>query len=240
MKKPTFHIGCSSYYNGYWKGIFYPEDLPRSRWFEFYSAHFNTYELNGTFYKFPTLRVLQNWYKKAPDGFIFSVKAPKIITHIKRFSECETEVVDFYEVCRAGLQDKLGCVLFQLPPGFHYSAENLQMILNVMNADFKNVVEFRHESWWRQEVFDAFSALDITFCNVNYPKLPTEIVTTAPIGYLRLHGNPKLFFSEYTKAELDLIFEGFNKSNFETIYIYFNNTAGTAGILNAVTMAAIS
>lgn len=233
MKK-TLNIGCSSYNNSQWKGVFYPADMPARQWFEYYCQHFNTYEINATFYKFPTVRVMTNWYNKAPDGFIYAVKAPKQITHIKKFIDCQEEIDQFYTICKEGLHEKLGCILFQLPPSFSYSEERLNLIITSLNPDFKNVVEFRNESWWRQDVCDALAVSGITFCTVNYPKLPTAVVATTTTGYVRLHGNPRLFYSEYSIDELQLLYEDIStKKKLKEVFIYFNNTASSAAIINA-------
>ena len=227
--------GCSSYYSRKWIDIFYPQALPTKDWFAYYCEHFNTYELNASFYKFPTARSLQTWYKKSPEGFIFSVKAPKIITHTKKFVECELELSEFYLACREGLKDKLSCVLFQLPPSFAYTPEKLALIINALNCDFKNVIEFRNASWWIPEVFDAFIKNKLIFCSVSYPKLPTTIIATASTGYVRLHGDPKLFYSEYSEAQLSRMCGEIERAKkLKTVFIYFNNTASTAGILNAL------
>lgn len=234
MKNQRINTGCSSFYNTYWKTIFYPEGLPRKEWFNYYCQHFNTYELNATFYKFPTLKSLQNWYDKTPDDFIFSVKAPKQITHLKKFVNCSQEIKDFYEICQQGFREKLGCILFQLPPSYTYSEEKLSTIVGYMNPDYKNVIEFRHESWWNQNVFDVLSKNNLTFCNVNYPNLPTTVIPTTALGYIRLHGNPKLFYSEYTRQELEVYKQQIEATGCNTFFIYFNNTASTAGITNAL------
>jgi len=236
MKQREIFTGCSSYYNRKWIGIFYPDDVPSKEWFAYYCEHFNTYEMNATFYKFPTSKSLHAWYKRSPEGFVFSVKAPKIITHIKKFVDCEREINDFYMACREGVEDKLGCVLFQLPPSFQYSTQRLDLIINNLDPDFKNVIEFRNESWWLQEVYDVFIKNNLVFCSVNYPKLPTTIIETASTGYVRLHGNPKLFYSEYSSGELNKIYDKIYRANkLKEVFIYFNNTASTAGILNALT-----
>jgi uncharacterized protein YecE (DUF72 family) len=145
MKK-NIQIGCSSYNNRYWKGVFYPQDLPTSKWFDYYCRHFDTYEMNGTFYKFPTLRIFENWYKKVPEHFLFSVKAPKDITHFKKFIGCEALLSEFYDLCATGLKEKLGPILFQLPPSYSFTSERLQDVINSLDKKFLNVVEFRHQS----------------------------------------------------------------------------------------------
>ncbi|MCO6149436.1 DUF72 domain-containing protein [Flavobacterium sp. NRK1] len=135
---------------------------------------------------------------------------------------------------REGLKDKLGCVLFQLPPNFSFSPERLEAVIAGCNPEFKNVIEFRNESWWRQDVTERLAENNIGFCSVNYPKLPTEIIKTTPTGYMRMHGNPRLFYSEYSKEQIEGLYNAMIRQNFDQAYIYFNNTASTAGIINAL------
>lgn len=227
------HIGCSSFYNSYWKEVFYPADLPRAKWFEYYSKHFDTYEINGTFYNFPRLKTFQDWYDKTPEDFIFSVKANKTITHIRKFIDCEDLLKDFYERCSEGLRHKLGCILFQFPPGYDYSPEKLQRIISQLDLNFKNVLEFRHKSWWIPEVWNELSKNKITFCSVSHPQLPETFFTDSDLIYIRLHGNTKMFYSSYSKEELRKITDS---AAGKKAFIYFNNTASTAGILNALEM----
>lgn len=234
MKKTVIHIGCSSYATTSWQPLFYPEGLPRKQWFDYYCQFFSTYELNATFYRFPTVKALQAWYDKTPGNFEFSIKVPKTITHIKRLDNCKEEIDEFYDIARRGLKDKLACVLFQLPPSFSYTPERLIAVLTVCNKTFNNVVEFRNESWWREDVIETLAKNNITFCNVNYPKLPTNIVKTTQTGYLRMHGNPTLFYSEYTNGQIEDIYNELISHKFDSVYIYFNNTASTAGIINAL------
>ena len=230
-----FKTGCSGYYNSHWKGVFYPEKLPAKQWLAFYAGQLNTVEINSTFYKFPTKESLAGWSEKTPENFIFSVKAPKIITHLRKFADCETLIHDFYEVCREGLGHQLGCVLFQMPPGFHYSEENLRLITSQLKPGFKNVVEFRHTSWWNEKAYEALALSNITFCNVNHPQLPDTIISNTDIFYIRLHGNPRLFYSDYSSGFMDQLLKTVrNDPTIREAYVYFNNTAGTAGILNAL------
>ncbi|AWH85236.1 DUF72 domain-containing protein [Flavobacterium album] len=234
MKKENIILGCSSYNTACWKELFYPQDIPKSRWFQHYCKYFNTYELNSTFYKLPTVRILQNWYNKTPEGFLFSAKAYKGITHYKKFNNCEQEIADFYATCREGLADKLACVLFQMPPSFSYSEERLSLIINSLDPSFKNVAEFRNESWWRQDVFDALAEKGITFCSPNYPRLPTDVIVTSPTGYIRMHGNPTLFYSQYSDEDLGDLYKEILSKHFEEAFVYFNNTASEAAIINAL------
>lgn len=228
------NTGCSGFYNRHWKGVFYPEDLAQSKWFTFYCAHLNSLELNVTFYKFPTVKTLDNWYKKSPEGFLFAVKAPRIITHYKKLNDCTAELDDFYNVCGVGLKDKLGCLLFQFPPSFKYSKESLAFVLKSMKPGFNNVVEFRNEGWWNKEVYDAFETNKVIFCSVSHPKLPEDIIVTASTAYIRLHGNPQIFYSSYSDEYLQNLHDILAKNKkIEDAYVFFNNTASTAGILNA-------
>lgn len=240
MKGDKLYIGCSSYATPSWKTLFYPNVLPKRMWFDYYSKHFNTYEFNGTFYRFPTMQNLLSWSGGVPDDFRFSIKVPKIITHIKRLEQCKQEIEEFYLISKEGFKNKLACFLWQLPPSFSYNDNRLELVVRAMNPDFKNVVEFRHESWWRDEVITKLSENDITFCNVNYPHLPTAIQQTTPIGYIRMHGNPRLFYSEYTKEEVETLYHQVNLVGFKEIFIYFNNTASTAAIINALQLKAIA
>ena len=231
------HIGCSSYYDLNWQGIFYPEDLPKSKWFEYYCQYFDTFEINSTFYKMPTARTLQTWHNKAPQDFVFSVKAPKTITHISKFIDCRQQLDDFYLACKNGLGKKLGPLLFQLPPSYDYTDERLELLCNSLNRDFQNVIEFRHESWWNAIVFEALSANHISFSGVDYPKLPNQVINTEEIIYYRFHGNPRLFYSGYSNEELQRVANDVRANvKSKKAYIYFNNTASTEGILNALQM----
>ena len=239
MKTIKIHIGCSGFYNKLWKGIFYPEDMAGKDWFGYYCNHFTTFEINATFYKFPTLRIMQNWYHKAPENFIYAVKAPKIITHLKRFKDCEEEIKSFYEVISNGLTEKLGPVLFQLPPSFSYSEERLHLVTSALDPKFKNVVEFRHESWWRDDVYKTLAEKNLTFCSVSYPKLPDAIIENNAMGYVRLHGNTRLFYSEYDIIEIENLYSHIASKNFKEVYVFFNNTASSAGIINALQLKAI-
>ncbi len=226
-------IGCSGFHYKEWKDVFYPEGLPQSKWFQFYCEHFDTLELNTTFYKFPSVKSLQKWFHDSPEHFRFSLKVPGLITHYKRFSECEKYLEDFYSVCSEGLLHKLGCILFQLHPQIKYSEEMLQFIISNLNPAYKNIIEFRDKSWWNQSVYKTLKRHKIVFSGISYPNLPDEIVKTQPVLYYRFHGVPVLYKSSYHNDFLEEKLSAIQNSSSSEAWIYFNNTWGTAAISNA-------
>jgi uncharacterized protein YecE (DUF72 family) len=232
-----WRIGCSGFYNKHWKGIFYPDGLPQSKFFDYYSGKFNSLELNVTFYRFPKAETLKKWYDKSTDGFDFAVKAPKLITHMKKLNDCDRLLDDFYSACEEGLKEKLGCTLFQFPPSFKYSEDRLEQVIKSLRPEFKNVIEFRDEGWWNKKVYEVLAENNIIFCSVNHPKLPEDLIINSDTAYIRLHGNPDIFYSKYSGDELHKLYLSINKKRkVKTIYVYFNNTASNAGIENAIEM----
>ena len=233
-KKIEWHIGCSGFHYKEWKEVFYPKGLAAGKWFRYYTEHFDTLESNVTFYRLPLLSTLQKWHDDSVDHFSFCVKAPRLVTHYKRFNDVEAELKRFYDLMREGLKDKLACILYQLPPSLVYSAEKLDSIIASIDPSFNNVLEFRHISWWNKEVYKQLEKHGITFCCVSHPKLPDDVIFTSPLFYFRFHGVPKLFYSAYENAYLDTIIKKIKKQKgIEKAYIYFNNTAGPGAIENA-------
>lgn len=235
------HIGCSGFHYKDWRGKFYPEKLAVKNWFDFYCEHFKTIELNVTFYRFPQLSFLQNWYKKAPPDFRFSVKAPKAITHFKQFHDTARMISDFYGTINDGLREKLGPVLFQMPPRFSYDEERLERIINTLNPSFNNVTEFRHVSWWREDVYKALAEHKITFCSQSHPLLPDDVIGNTQSVYYRFHGVPELYRSPYSKQFLQKVANAVeNNKNVKQGWFYFNNDYDAVGARNAEEMMAMT
>ena len=227
-------IGCSGFSYKHWKGRFYPDNVPQRKWFEYYCEHFNTVELNVTFYRVPTLDTFKGWYERSPEDFKFTVKAPRLITHYKRFKNITTEVDRFYEIVSSGLQNKLGTVLFQVHPRFEYTEENLAPLMQHLDSGFSNVIEFRHETWWSEKVMKVLRKHHITFCGISYPSLPDDVIKTHSVVYYRFHGVPKLYLSAYKKNELSSIVDAIkSERGVDEVYIYFNNDIDVAAIKNA-------
>jgi uncharacterized protein YecE (DUF72 family) len=233
ISKPAVSIGCSGYYYPQWKGTFYPRELKPAEWLAHYATVFNSVELNGTFYKSPTLASLQKYFHLTPANFSFSVKMNKYITHVLRLRECKQEVLDLCSFMEEGLKDKLSCILFQMPPSFQYSEENLRNILDNVPHRSSSVVELRHISWWNAESTKAFKNASITFCNVDYPGLQTKFQLTSDLCYLRLHGSPELFKTSYGDTALSEILDNLPLQA-HSYFIYFNNTFYQAAHQNAL------
>lgn len=233
--RQKIYIGCSGFSNRDWKGYFYPDDVASKDQLAYYTTIFSTVEINTTFYRIPRITTLENWYNRSREGFGFFVKIPKTITHIKRLLNTKAETTEFCQHISTGLQDKLTGFLFQLPPSYHFSIENLEKVVQTVDPSFLNVVEFRHESWWTAEVMQRLESENIVFCGVSHPtNIHDEFISNHPThAYYRLHGVPVMFKSEYTETELYNLAREIKKSGRDT-YIYFNNTWGTAAIKNAL------
>ena len=227
-------IGCSGFHYPEWKRIFYPEDLPQRRWFEYYCTQFNTLELNSTYYKFPRVEYLKRWYEGSPPGFSFSVKAPRHITHFRKLGAAQRMLEDFNETVKEGLGGKLGCVLFQFPPNFHYEAGRLTKIVDVLDPSVRNVVEFRHGSWWDAAVYEVLTGAGVCFSGMSHPTLPDQVIRTTDTLYYRFHGTPHLYTSSYELPKLEhLAHEILGQTNARQAYVYFNNTADGHAVTNA-------
>ena len=234
MQQLQWYIGCSWFYYKEWKELFYPKGWPQKQWFEYYCQHFNTLEVNNTFYRFPEVSNLQSWFQRSPENFIFTVKATKTITHLKPFTDTEAIIQDFYATIKEGFSSKLGSVLFQLPPRLEYSEATLEKIILQLDTSFLNVLEFRHPSWWNQEVYRKLQAHHIVFSGISYPDLPNDVVSNTDTLYYRFHGLPKLYFSSYDPAFLRhvaLLIKDDQKV--KKAFLYFNNTAAAGALDNA-------
>jgi len=176
---------------------------------------------------------MDNWYHTSPDNFVFTIKAPAKITHYAKFSGTEELISNFYRVIAGGLKEKLACVLFQLPPSFTYTPERLSLILKNLDHGFHNVVEFRHISWWNNNVFTEFKNKNVTFSGLSYPSaLPDEVIQFTKLVYYRFHGKPVLYKSLYTAEEMSKFASAIDPVN-KQVFVYFNNTWGTAALTNA-------
>lgn len=230
---PPVHVGCSGWFYWDWRGRFYPPSLPTKKWFDHYASRFDTVELNAPFYSWPTVATVKSWLRQAGRRrFVYTVKASELITHVKRFSGTKRLIEDFGYIADL-LGRRMGCFLFQLPPSFQFTPARLKRILAQLDPGKRNVVEFRHRSWWNEEVYAAFRKSGVIFCSCSGPKLPDELIKTADDVYIRFHGTKKWYRHDYSKEELAVWVERIRSSGATEVWAYFNNDREGYSIKNS-------
>ena len=234
--KASAYVGCSGWFYWKWRGLFYPDDLPTGQWFHHYAKRFDTVEINASFYSWPTVANVKAWRRQpGKRSFVYTVKVSELITHIKRFKGTKTLIRDFGMIADI-LGDRMGCFLFQLPPSHRYTKARLTAILGQLDPRRRNVVEFRHASWWNETVYAAFRRTGTIFCSCSGPRLPDELVRTADEVYLRLHGPERWYRHYYSKAELAKWTARIKASGAKRAWVYFNNDNEAHAPRNAGTM----
>lgn len=230
-------IGTSGWHYEHWRNRFYPEQLAKAKWLEFYAAHFATVELNNSFYRLPSEAAFANWRDSSPANFTFAVKVSRFITHIKRLKNTE-EAVDKFITRAKILDQKLGPLLYQLPPNMHRNDELLESFLSTLPRGMKHVFEFRHQSWLEEKVFDILRKYNMGLCVFDMPSISCPLVATADFAYVRFHGSTGLYFSCYSDEELtDWAKRLANLApDLKALYVYFNNDAEAFAIRNAITL----
>lgn len=220
------YIGCSGWSYEHWIGKFYPSDLERREWLKFYTNYFKTVEVNMTFYRFPFPNMLKSWYSKTPEDFKLTFKANRLITHEKKFKDANDLITKFLNLLDLS-RGKIGCILWQLLPSMHFSEENAE-ILNDFLANpepkgRKNVIEFRHKSWWNEETYKLLKKHKAIFCILSSPSLPDDFVVTCDTAYIRFHGVKDWYRYDYSKKEMEEWADKIKGAKCEEVYCYFNN-----------------
>jgi len=234
FKNPKIYIGTSGWCYDSWEGIFYPQGLKRKEWLNFYSNHFDTVEINSSFYHLPKAATFSNWAEKTPDDFLFVIKASKYITHTKRLNNCSDAAARLVEVS-SNLGKKLGMFLFQLPPNLKKDAARLKNFLKILPSACRYVFEFRDESWFCDDVYKVLEECNCGIVISDSPKFPRHEVITGGFCYIRMHGSTLLYSSKYTDKELKKIAELItgNYKNGISSYVYFNNDVCGYAVENA-------
>jgi uncharacterized protein YecE (DUF72 family) len=226
-------IGCSGWQYKHWRGVFYPADLPEARWLEYYAERFSTVEINNTFYRLPDASTFARWARRSPTGFVFSVKASRFLTHLKKLKDPEVPL-DLLLTRARRLGRALGPVLYQLPPRWPFNRDRLRAFVRALPRDIQHVVEFRDPSWYNDEAFGMLSRKHVALCLHDMAgSASIDLSRDAPprvIGgfvYCRFHG-PARYSGRYPDHMIarcaawlaDLSAAGL------PIYAYFNNDAG--------------
>jgi uncharacterized protein YecE (DUF72 family) len=241
--KERIHIGTSGYSYAHWSdGVFYPPGVRQKRWLEYYAGRFDTVELNVTFYRLPAKIVFEGWYKRTPDNFTFSIKGSRFITHVKRLKDCREPLKLFFENA-SGLKKKLDIVLWQLHPKMKADPERLAAFCSLFDTSaiarrVRHAFEFRHESWFSEEILGLLRTYNHALCIAHSPRWPSVEAVTADFIYLRFHGGEQLYGSNYSSREMRewaAKCRGWLKEGRDT-YAYFNNDAHGFAAKNALSL----
>jgi uncharacterized protein YecE (DUF72 family) len=236
-------VGTSGFSYRHWKGVLYPAGLRQSQWLEHYAGVFDTVELNVTFYRTPREETFSSWRERTPSGFVFALKGPRQVTHVHRLRDCREALARFLDGA-AILGDKLGPLLWQLPPSMVRDDDLLVRFLLELNGAapgymaVRHAFEFRHESWFTDRVYGLLAEHGATLCCAHSERWPTQLTVTCPWCYLRFHGGAELYGSRYTDPEMEewasrirpLLRAG------TPVFAYFNNDAEGHAVSNAFTL----
>ncbi|MEW6443276.1 MAG: DUF72 domain-containing protein [bacterium] len=234
-KKRPFHVGTSGWQYGHWKGPFYPSDLPQKAFLAFYSQRFSTVEINGSFYRLPDASALERWRETTPPEFLFTMKASRFITHMKKLKDPEEPVARLTERA-AVLEKKLGPILFQLPPRWRCDLERLRSFLEVLPEGLRYAFEFRDPSWFDPRVYDLLRKRNGAFCIYELAGKRSPEVITSDFVYLRLHGPDGAYQGRYGTQGLS----GLAKTvaawaaEGKEIYCYFDNDQAGYAVQDAL------
>ena len=230
-----YYVGCSGWHYEHWRGLYYPQELPTSKWLSFYAQQFDSVELNNSFYRVPSEKAFTTWRECTPEDFIFAVKVSRFITHIKRLRNLGSSVERFLARVEL-LKEKLGPLLYQLPPSMKRNDELLQNFLSSLPSRYQHVIEFRHKSWIDEAVFDILHTHNVGLCVFDMPGLSCPLVATSDFAYVRFHGSEGLYSSRYSDKQLAEWARKIARlgKNVRTSYIYFNNDAMAFAVENAI------
>ncbi len=234
-KRGTLLIGTSGWVYEHWRGVFYPEGLPPSEWLRFYMEHFDTVEINNTFYRLPSVDTFKSWHRCAKRGFVYALKVSRYITHMRKLLEPERPLSLFMGRARL-LGRNLGPLLFQLPPRWRCNPQRLREFTEKLPGGIRAVFEFREKSWFSKEVYQILEKRDMGLCLYHMPGFTTPVVVTAGFVYMRFHGSGILYGGRYEKGFLKgwaSTIKGFLEEGLD-VHVYFNNDALGNAVINAL------
>lgn len=240
-RRAKIFIGTSGWHYKHWRGPFYPDKLPASKMLEFYAQRFDTVELNNTFYRLPQPNGLNNWHDSTPREFRFAMKGSRFLTHMKKLKDPATGIERFFE--RADLlKEKLGPIVFQLPPHWTVDAERLDAFLKALPRAHRYAFELRNPTWHSAEIYAILRRHRAAFCIFEIAGFRSGFEITADFTYVRLHGPDGAYQGSYSESALrewaDRIREWQDK--LRAIYIYFDNDQAGYAPKNALELAKLS
>lgn len=235
MKLGKAYIGTSGWKYRHWEGTFYPSDLKKKDQLQYFTANFDTVELNNSFYRQPTLQNFETWQEQAPENFIYAVKANRYFTHLKKLNVTQNEIVEFLNAS-LGLGKKLGPILFQLPPKWNINIERLERFLKMLPPEYRYTFEFRNPDWYQEEVFGLLKKYNCAFCIYDLAGHQSPIIATADFIYIRLHGPGDKYQGSYSHNALTKWAKMCNAwmNEKKDVYIYFDNDQEGYAAFNAI------
>jgi len=235
MGTARIFVGTSGWTYDDWAGPFYPPDVRGAARLTYYAKHFNTVEVNATFYRLPYPAMITAWNRTLGSRFHLVVKGSRAVTHLKKLGNCSNELAAFLE--RVLQLRRLKAILWQLPPSLHRDPSRLDAFLAELPGGVRHAVEFRHESWWDDATVDVLSRHGAAFVAVSHPSLPDTILPTADFLYLRFHGlGKRLYVYDYSRAELEEWAERLRPHlRHRVLYAFFNNDYNANAPRNAAT-----
>ena len=232
-----YYIGTSGWNYDHWRDVFYPKGLPTSEWLKFYAQHFQTVEINFSFYRLPERETFEKWARETPEGFTFAVKASRYLTHQKKLKDPEEPLERVISHAR-GLGVKLGPILYQLPPRWKVNLDRLRSFVSLLPKDVRHVMEFRDPSWLIDEVFDLLREHSVAYCVMSAPGLSRVMRVTAPFAYIRMHSGGIETEGNYEEPQLEWWAEQVTSLLKDVdVYVYFNNDYKGFAVRNARTLA---
>ena len=221
----TYFIGTSGWTYDHWKGRFYPQDLPKKSWFDYYARQFQAVEVNATFYRTFKDQTYQTWKERAPQGFGYVLKTPQSITHRKYLQDVDADIRTFFQSCSL-LEDKFEMILLQVAPNMPYDLGRLQAALSAFPDPSRVAVEFRRPEWLNPDTLNLLRAVGAAICDVDSPQQKLTDSLTSSRAYLRLHGRNHWYAYNYSDDELrgfaDLA-RNLAQKGASRVYIFFNN-----------------
>lgn len=230
----SVRIGTSGWEYAHWRGSFYPSDLPRDRWLEFYADRFDTVELNASFYRLPDAATFERWGKRTPEGFRFAVKASRYLTHIRRLRD-PAEPLARLRVRASRLANRLGPTLYQLPPRWRPNPERLERFLEAIGGEQGHVIEFRDARWYRPAIIAMLERSGASLCLHDMQGSASPIHPVGPLVYLRFHGAGERYGGSYSPQRLSAWADRIAgwAGEGRPVWAFFNNDIGGHAVTDA-------
>lgn len=240
MANDNVRIGTSGWHYRHWENVYYPDGMPEDCWLDYYSKNYNSVEINNTFYKLPEVLSLRKWYDSVPDNFVFSVKASRYITHMKKLSGIEKNINKLLKSVSI-LDEKLGPILFQLPPGWKFNGQRLRSFLSSLSADFRYVFEFRNQTWFNDEAYGLLSENNAALCVYDFGGVTSPRHMTTDMVYVRLHGAQGPYYGSYSDNVLAMWAKDVSAWSAKglKVFFYFNNDQAASAVMDAKALSSL-